>query len=103
MESEKDYCWQLFVWDETGAELKAEAAFSTGFLCGELSAWHGARWIGPDESALAAETVPVFRLQFAMQIAPGVTISDAARRLNMKREELEMYLEDADAVKQDNR
>ena len=32
-----------------------------------------------------------------------ITISDAARRLNMKKEELEMYLKDADAVKQDNR
>ena len=32
-----------------------------------------------------------------------ITITDAARRLNMKKEELEMYLKDADAVKQDNR
>ena len=31
------------------------------------------------------------------------TVSEAARRLDMKEEELETYLKDADAVKQDNR
>ena len=71
LEAEKDYRWALTVWDETGAALKAESAFSTGLMGKDLKAWHGAKWIGPDEIALAAETIPAFRLQFEMQIAQG--------------------------------
>lgn len=71
LKAEREYRWHLTVWDETGAELRAESAFATGLMGMDLSAWHGAKWIGPDEINLAAETVPVFRLQFNMQIAPG--------------------------------
>ena len=71
LEKETDYRWQLYVWDETGAELTAETFFSTGLMSRDLTAWHGAGWIGPDEICLASYTLPVFRLHFAMRIEKG--------------------------------
>ncbi len=71
LEPETDYRWQLTVRDETGADLTAEAAFSTGLMSRTVDDWHGAFWIGPDEMYLAAETLPVFRLHWRMRIAEG--------------------------------
>ena len=68
---ETDYKWKLTVWDEQESVLQAESTFSTGLMGNSLSAWHGAQWIGPDELALAAETLPVYRLEFQMTIQPG--------------------------------
>ncbi len=71
LKAETDYTWNLTVWDETGAVLTAGSTFGTGFMNEDLSAWHGAEWIGADELYLASETVPVFRLEFDMQIKEG--------------------------------
>lgn len=71
LKPESKYRWELTVWDEQGDILESEAAFSTGFMTGDLSAWHGAQWIGPNTLSLMAETVPVFRLEFQMTIRPG--------------------------------
>ncbi len=71
LEAERNYRWELTVWDETGSKLEAGSTFATGLMGEGLPAWHGAAWIGSDEIAFAAETLPVFRIQFQMQIAPG--------------------------------
>lgn len=68
LEKESDYEWSVTAWDETGAEHTAESSFGTGLMGEDLEAWHGAEWIGPDEMYLAAETIPVFRLEYAIQI-----------------------------------
>lgn len=71
LQPETDYTWQVTVWDELGEALEASSRFSTGFMGQTLAAWHGAEWIGPDEIAFAAETLPVFRMKFRMQITQG--------------------------------
>ena len=68
---ETDYTWEVTVWDEKEQELHASSAFSTGFMGEDLSVWHGAQWIGSKDIVLAAQTLPVFRLQFEMQIEEG--------------------------------
>ena len=71
LQPETGYTWSLSVWNEQGEELRAESVFATGLMNGRLSAWHGAKWIGPDELCVAAETIPVFRLRFTLRIERG--------------------------------
>ncbi len=71
LQAETEYTWDLTVWNEQGEALNASSCFATGFMNETLEAWHGAQWIGPDEITFAAETVPVFRLCFAMTIEKG--------------------------------
>ena len=83
---ETDYQWEVQVTDETGAVLTASSVFSTGLMGTGLDSWHGAKWIGPDTISLAAETMPVFRIQFTMQIGSdgsraGVVFGAADPRL----------------------
>ena len=70
---ETDYNWKVTIWDETGASASSEAAFSTGLMGTDLSAWHGAKWIGPEEIQFCAATLAVFRIRFRMQIEAGGT------------------------------
>ncbi len=71
LEPETDYVFQVSVWNEQDEMLTAESTFSTGFMNESLDAWHGAAWIGPDEINVAAETIPVYRIVYSMQIEEG--------------------------------
>ncbi len=66
-----EYRWFLSVWDELGEELSSESSFTTGLMSRTLQDWHGAKWIGPDELNIAAETMPVFRICFRMKLKEG--------------------------------
>lgn len=68
---ETDYTWIVTIWDETGASAVSQAAFSTGLMGTDLSVWHGAKWIGPEEIQFCASTLAVFRIRFRMQVAAG--------------------------------
>ena len=68
---EEEYIWKLSVWDDLGEEVSAESVFSTGLMSRTIQEWHGAKWIGADEWNIAAETMPVFRIRYRMQIKEG--------------------------------
>ena len=69
--AETDYTVDLTVWNEQGETLCASTSFATGLKDEDLSAWHGACCIAPDEITFAAETVPVYRLCFDLKILEG--------------------------------
>ena len=73
LKPETDYRFELCVWDDLGTELRAGADFSTGLMSDTVADWHGAKWIGPDEITIAAETIPVFRMRYTMRIEEGGT------------------------------
>ncbi|MBP3218480.1 MAG: family 78 glycoside hydrolase catalytic domain [Lachnospiraceae bacterium] len=70
---ETDYTWKVTIWDETGSCASSEVSFSTGLMGTDLSAWHGAKWIGPEEIQFCASTLAVFRIRFRMQVEAGGT------------------------------
>ena len=88
LERETVYDWLLTVWDEHNEPVFANTRFSTGLMSRSLEEWHGAQWIGPDEISFSAETLPVFRFNFRMQIreggsSAGVVFGASDPRLNV--------------------
>lgn len=68
------YTWKLIVWDQHGIKHTAASWFETGLMNaregGTLSAWSGARWIGGGDKnmVLYAQYLPVFKLDFTLQL-----------------------------------
>ncbi len=76
-------------------EYEAKTIWKGGYAEGERSGFAEGKRSGFAEGEIKA---------YIDLIRDGIfTVSEAARRLDMKEEELETYLKDADAVKQDNR
>jgi alpha-L-rhamnosidase len=73
------YNWRLIVWDQNKKEHTAISWFETGLMNPDpgLSAWNGARWIGGGDKdmVLYASYLPVFKLNFSLQLdeASGTT------------------------------
>jgi alpha-L-rhamnosidase len=66
------YNWKLIVWDQDKKEHTALSWFETGLMNPGpgLSAWNGARWIGGGDKdmVLYAAYLPVFKLNFSLQL-----------------------------------
>ncbi|MEN5232990.1 alpha-L-rhamnosidase [Sphingobacterium faecium] len=72
LEARMRYTWKVTVWDHKGKSHVASSWFETGLMeQGKLySAWNGARWIGgsEDDRVLYAHYLPVFKLNFSIQL-----------------------------------
>ena len=66
------YRWKLTVWDHKQRPHNAESWFETGLMekAPVYSAWNNAKWIGVSDAqqALHAQYLPVFRLEFSIQL-----------------------------------
>lgn len=66
------YNWKLVVWDQHGEKHTAASWFETGLMNPDpgLSAWNGAKWIGGGDKdmVLFASYLPVFKLNFSLQL-----------------------------------
>jgi alpha-L-rhamnosidase len=66
------YRWTLVVWDNDKEKHAAESWFETGLMNPDpqLSAWDGACWIGgeADDRVLYSQYLPVFKLDFSLQL-----------------------------------
>lgn len=64
------YRWHLSVWDEKNSLSSSESWFETGFLSSGLQAWNGAKWIGggEDDLVLYSHYLPVFRIDYSLQL-----------------------------------
>ncbi|MCM5528420.1 alpha-L-rhamnosidase [Parasegetibacter sp. NRK P23] len=66
------YRWKLTVWDQKQHPHSAESWFETGLMEQEkvYSAWNNAKWIGlsDEQQVLHAQYLPVFRLEFSIQL-----------------------------------
>ncbi|MDD3039244.1 alpha-L-rhamnosidase [Bacteroides sp.] len=66
------YLWTLRVWDTKGKSVSASSWFETGLMCRNDTdeIWGGAKWIGggDDDQALHSQYLPVYRLDFALQL-----------------------------------
>ena len=72
LQAKQDYSWYVNVWDKDGNVTRSETStFSMGLMDPTLNAWNGAKWIGADELSLNADTLPVYRISYSMQITSG--------------------------------
>lgn len=64
------YNWTLKVWDLQNQMHTATSWFETGLMNSVVGAWNGARWIGggDEDLVLYAQYLPVFKLNFTMQL-----------------------------------
>ncbi|WP_163712385.1 alpha-L-rhamnosidase [Mangrovibacterium lignilyticum] len=66
------YSWKLSVWDNENKKHTAKSWFETGLMNPGpmLSAWSGAKWIGgsDDDIVLYAHYLPVFRINYSLQL-----------------------------------
>ncbi|MGV3765980.1 MAG: family 78 glycoside hydrolase catalytic domain [Chitinophagaceae bacterium] len=66
------YRWHLTVWDQKQTPHNAESWFETGLMekSPVYSAWNNAKWIGvsTEQQVLHAQYLPVFRLEFSIQL-----------------------------------
>lgn len=65
------YYVSIEVSDKVGETASADTWFETGFMDGDISAWHGAEWIGAPEYAVAADTMGVFVIESTIRILEG--------------------------------
>ncbi|MCA0757848.1 family 78 glycoside hydrolase catalytic domain [Paenibacillus sp. N4] len=66
------YYWTVNVWDKDGELIQpsGQAWFETGLMG---TGWSGAEWIGAPELQLDAESMPVFNIEYDIQIPDGST------------------------------
>lgn len=66
------YLWTLRVWDTKGKSVSASSWFETGLMSRNDAdeIWGGAKWIGgsDDDQALHSQYLPVYRLDFTLQL-----------------------------------
>lgn len=64
------YQWWVTVWDKNGGKYTQQSWFETGLMeTGALySAWNNARWIGGNDLVCYSPYLPVFRLQYTIQL-----------------------------------
>lgn len=63
-----EYFVRLAVKNQAGERAELEAKFETALLCGDLSAWDGAEFIGAPEYYVCSEALGVFRLESEIAI-----------------------------------
>ena len=72
LEPQTEYTWNVRVWDKDGRlAVSDDAAFETGLMDNSIDAWSGAQWMGPQEVTLDANSMPIYRLDWTVQIAKG--------------------------------
>ncbi|WP_320053318.1 family 78 glycoside hydrolase catalytic domain [uncultured Acetobacteroides sp.] len=62
------YKWQLVVWDQEKKKHLAESWFETGLMDCHESAWNGAKWIGGNHLTFYSQYLPVFKINFGVQL-----------------------------------
>lgn len=66
------YYWTVSVWDQAQKKHVSESWFETGLMNPDpqLSAWHGAQWIGGanDDLVLYSAYLPVFKMNVSLQL-----------------------------------
>jgi alpha-L-rhamnosidase len=66
------YSWNVAVWDQNKKKHEANSWFETGLLnpSPDLSAWHGAKWIGgaTEDLVLYSDYLPVFKMSATLQL-----------------------------------
>lgn len=67
--AETHYSWKVTVWDTFDNEVLTESTyFETGLMDTSIQAWNGAKWIGPPDHYLDADTLIVYRIDYTVQI-----------------------------------
>ena len=69
------YQWAVEVWDNTNKSDTATSWFETGLMIPNMSAWNDAKWIGgePEDLVLFAQYLPVFKLNYRLQLTSKST------------------------------
>ena len=71
LQAQTRYHVTVCVQDQRGQWAKAGTWFETGLMDGKIGAWHGAKWIGAPEYAVASGTISAFVLETTFQIRKG--------------------------------
>ncbi|MCQ2239435.1 MAG: hypothetical protein MJZ73_09420, partial [Bacteroidaceae bacterium] len=71
LQAEKEYTWDLTVWDSKGKELKSSSKFETGLMDPSIRAWDGAQFIGSKTKVLDAASHSYFEICSEIQIKKG--------------------------------
>lgn len=71
LQPETAYGVFLEVWNQKGEKAEAFSEFETGMLCGKLSAWEGAKWIGAPEYYMASDAMSIFSIESTITIQEG--------------------------------
>ncbi len=66
-----EYRVEVTVWNQEEQSAHASTFFETGMMDGSLTAWEGARWLGPSRCSLYSFTKEVFSVQGELRIPPG--------------------------------
>lgn len=64
------YNWNVTVWNHKGKKLHTDSWFETGLMNASQSAWKEAKWIGGgnEDMVLHSHYLPVFRIDYALQL-----------------------------------
>jgi alpha-L-rhamnosidase len=73
LEPNKQYNYELQVWDNNGKRQTASGNFFTALLDQSEAAWSGAEWIGGNENDLVfySHYISVYKISYQIQIAEG--------------------------------
>lgn len=66
------YSWTIYAWDNKGKKTSASSWFETGLMSRDRAyeGWSGAKWIGggDDDQTLYSHYLPVYRIDFTLQL-----------------------------------
>ena len=76
------YAWRVNVWNQKGEQTSASSWFETGLMSSDSTyqGWSGARWIGggDEDMVLYSHYLPVFKLNFSLQLDEASQTTRAA-------------------------
>lgn len=76
------YAWRVNVWNQKGEQTSASSWFETGLMSNDSAyqGWSGAKWIGggDEDMVLYSHYLPVFKLNFSLQLDEASATTRAA-------------------------
>ncbi len=76
------YAWRVNVWNQRGEQSSASSWFETGLMSSDSAyqGWSGAKWIGggDEDMVLYSHYLPVFKLNFSLQLDEASATTRAA-------------------------